>query len=57
MGSIEDLLEYRKLRQRREGIDVGKLQAGEKKRRKKEDESVLEQGGLRPGVKPVIAEE
>ena len=35
--SLEDLLELRKLRRAREGIDVGKLNKGELKKRKKKN--------------------
>jgi hypothetical protein len=54
--SIADLLELRKLRRAREGIDATKLTVGDgkKKRRRKqegeEDDSVVERGGLRKGA-------
>ncbi|KAL1946444.1 hypothetical protein VTO73DRAFT_14548 [Trametes versicolor] len=47
---ISDLIELRKLRKAREGIDVGKLSKGEvkKKRKRPKEEDVV--AGLRPGV-------
>ena len=49
---IEDLIELRKFRKAREGIDVGKLNAGERKRKKKkegEQEGEEDVGGLKSG--------
>ena len=50
--SLADLIELRKLRKAREGIDVEKLTKGDAKKKRKrpkgEDEVVY---GLRPGVK------
>ena len=50
--SLADLIELRKLRKAREGIDIEKLTKGDakkkRKRPKEEDEVVY---GLRPGVK------
>ncbi|EIN10992.1 hypothetical protein PUNSTDRAFT_64949 [Punctularia strigosozonata HHB-11173 SS5] len=51
---ISDLIELRKLRRAREGIDATKLTVGDaKKRRKKkqgEDESTVDSGGLKAGA-------
>ncbi len=52
MLSISDLIELRKLRKAREGIDIEKLTKGDvkkKRRRPKEEEDVVY--GLRPGTK------
>ncbi|EPQ59185.1 hypothetical protein GLOTRDRAFT_70395, partial [Gloeophyllum trabeum ATCC 11539] len=48
---LEDLIELRKLRRAREGIDVTKLNKGEVKKKKKRPlEEEEERGGLRAGV-------
>lgn len=47
---MEDLIELRKLRKARHGIDVAKLNNGEVKKRKKRPREEGEQGGLRKGV-------
>ncbi|KEP54337.1 hepatocellular carcinoma-associated antigen 59 [Rhizoctonia solani 123E] len=49
--TIEELLELRKLRRQRQGIDSTKLNAGisKKKKKKTEEEEEEEQYGLRPG--------
>ncbi|TFK55638.1 hypothetical protein OE88DRAFT_1652042 [Heliocybe sulcata] len=48
---LEDLIEFRKLRRAREGIDVTKLNKGEaKKRKKRAPEEEEPQGGLRAGA-------
>ena len=49
--SVADLIELRKLRKSREGIDASKLIKGDikkKKKKVKEDEEL--QGGLKPGA-------
>lgn len=49
--SLADLLELRKLRKAREGIDVAKLSKGDvKKKKKRPREAEGDQGGLKPGV-------
>ncbi|KAG8721543.1 hypothetical protein FRC08_012208 [Ceratobasidium sp. 394] len=47
--SIEELLELRKLRRQRQGIDSTKLSAGGTKKKKKREEEEEERYGLRPG--------
>jgi hypothetical protein len=48
---LEDLLELRKLRKARQGIDVAKLNKGDvKKKKKRIREEEGEQGGLKKGV-------
>ncbi|KAG9099639.1 hypothetical protein FS749_000772 [Ceratobasidium sp. UAMH 11750] len=47
--SIEELLELRKLRRQRQGIDSTKLSAGGTKKKKKREEEEEEKYGLRPG--------
>ncbi|KAI6026000.1 hepatocellular carcinoma-associated antigen 59-domain-containing protein [Pisolithus marmoratus] len=51
---LSELLELRKLRKSRQGIDVQKLSKGDAKRRKRRDidgDEHLETGGLKPGAK------
>ena len=51
LPSIADLIELRKLRKAREGIDVAKLTKGDvKKKRKRPKEPEAEAYGLKPGV-------
>ena len=49
---LSELLELRRLRKARQGIDVHKLSSGDvkKKRRRNAEEAAEEQGGLRPGA-------
>lgn len=49
---LADLIELRKLRRSRQGIDVSKLNKGDvkKKRRRPKDEEEEEEGGLRKGA-------
>ena len=47
--SIADLLELRKLRKARQGIDASKLTNGDNKRKKSDPEGVI-QGGLKKGA-------
>ena len=50
-SSVADLIELRKLRKAREGIDVAKLSKGDiKKKRKRPKEGEEEVYGPRPGV-------
>ena len=49
-GSIADLIEWRKLRRAREGIDVAKLNVGDEKKKKKKRPREEDQGGLRKGA-------
>lgn len=46
LGSIAELIEWRKLRRAREGIDVAKLNIGDAKKKKKRPREE-EQGGLK----------
>lgn len=50
MPSLADLLELRKLRKAREGIDVAKLNKGDVRKKKKRVHDEDEQGGLKKGV-------
>jgi hypothetical protein len=47
---LEDLIELRKLRKGRQGIDVARLNNGDVKKKKKRPREEGEQGGLRKGV-------
>jgi hypothetical protein len=48
---LEDLIELRKLRKTRQGIDAAKLNKGDaKKKKKRAREEEGEQGGLKKGV-------
>lgn len=47
---IADLIELRKLRKSRLGIDATKLSKGDSKRKKTRDDEFLEAGGLRKGA-------
>jgi hypothetical protein len=48
---LEDLIELRKLRKARQGIDAARLNKGDaKKKKKRPREEEGEQGGLRKGV-------
>jgi hypothetical protein len=50
LASVEELLELRRLRRQRQGIDLAKLNAGGgKKKKKTQDEDEDEQYGLRQG--------
>ena len=53
------MLELRRLRKSRQGIDVHKLSSGDvkKKRRRNTEEALEDQGGLRPGVGGAKTEE
>jgi hypothetical protein len=55
--SVAELIELRKLKKSREGIDAAKLGKGDGKRKKKRTQSESEKGGLRPGVKGDESEE
>ena len=47
-GSIAELIEWRKLRRTRQGIDAAKLNVGDaKKKKKRAREEQQDQGGLR----------
>lgn len=50
MPRVSDLLELRKLRKGREGIDAGKLNKGDVRKKKKRVHDEDEQGGLKKGV-------
>ena len=50
MPSLAYLLELRKLRKAREGIDVSKLNKGDVHKKKKRVRDEGEQGGLKKGV-------
>jgi hypothetical protein len=47
---LEDLIELRKLRKTRQGIDVARLNKGDAKKKKKRAREEGEEGGLRKGV-------
>lgn len=47
---LNDLLELRKLRKAREGIDVAKLNKGDVRKKKKRARDEGEQGGLKKGM-------
>ena len=47
---LADLIELRKLRKSREGIDAAKLNKGDAKKKKKRPKEEGEQGGLRKGA-------
>lgn len=49
LGRLADLLELRKLRRAREGIDVAKLNVGDAKKKKKKV-AEEEKGGLKKGA-------
>jgi len=49
-ASLEDLIELRKLRKARQGIDVTRLNKGDAKKKKKRPREEGEQGGLRKGA-------
>jgi hypothetical protein len=49
-GRIADLIEWRKLRRAREGIDVAKLNVGDAKKKAKKRAREEDKGGLRKGA-------
>lgn len=49
---MADLIELRKLRRAREGIDINKLSKGDVKKKKKKPREEGEEGGLKPGAEP-----
>lgn len=49
-GRIADLIEWRKLRRAREGIDVAKLNIGDAKKKAKKRAREEDKGGLRKGA-------
>lgn len=55
--SLADLIELRKLRRARQGIDVTKLNNGDIKKKKKRPREEGDQGGLRKGAVVVDEEE
>ena len=61
LHSIEDLIELRKLRRAREGIDVGKLNKGDLKKKKKKTEddatTTTPTGLIKSGRQEVVDEE
>ena len=53
LNSLADLIELRKLRRQRQGIDSTKLTKGDaKKKKKRQREDEVEQGGLKKGAEP-----
>lgn len=53
LNSLTDLIELRKLRRQRQGIDSTKLTKGDaKKKKKRQREDEVEQGGLKKGAEP-----
>lgn len=55
--SLADLLELRKLKKARQGIDASKLSKGDTKRRRKKPVEEVDEGGLKKGVVPTFEED